>query len=106
MENPVILSVPEAKMAAAHFQRRRDVPVWLINRIEYMLLPYTYSLYIGFALKALFDATGNKDLCIDLIDGINEQAASHSNRDSLMRWCRDELGIELEMGDVIKDGGS
>lgn len=102
MENPVILSVPEAKMAAAHFQRRRDVPVWLINRVEYMLMPYTYSLYIGFALKALYKATGDKKLCEKLIDGINEQAVSHENRDAIVNWCRDTLGIELEMGDVIK----
>ena len=102
MQNPVILSVGEAKTAASHFQRRRDVPVWLINRVEYMLMPYTYSLYIGFALKALYKATGDEKLCEKLIDGINEQAVSHENRDDIVNWCRNTLGIELEMGDVVK----
>lgn len=102
MQNPVILSVGEAKTAAAHFQRRRDVPVWMLNRVEYKLMPYTFSLYIGFALKALYEATGDKDLCNDLIDGINRQIVESYDRDDLMRWCRETLNIELEMGDVVK----
>lgn len=106
MKNPIRLSDVEANVAKAHFQKYRDVPVWLINRVEYQMMPYTYSMYIGFALKALYEATGDAELCDETLSGINRVANSTMSRDEIMQWCRDTLNIELEMDKVIKKGDS